>query len=213
MFDFQHVKFKDVLDIPRLQIRGGTVTALMGCSGSGNSTVLRLLSKMISPTDGFILYQGTDLREHESIAYRRCVTLLSQSPVLFDGSLRDNLLIGHRFQQKPFPSDEELKDVLAQLRLDKSLDGPVNTLSGGEKQRLGLGRLLLLSPKVYLIDEPSAALEETTERDIIGLLKRRSRKENKTLIIATHSKMVAQEYADQIVEFSQGKVINGGEKA
>lgn len=213
MFDFQHVKYKDVLDIPRLHIKQGAVTALIGASGSGKSTVLRLLGKLISPTSGIILFEGKDLRELDSIAHRRRVTLLSQSSVMFDGCIRDNLLIGHHYQQKPQPSDNELTSVLSMLKLDKPLGGAVETLSGGEKQRLGLGRILLLSPEVYLLDEPSSALDEATERDIIGLLKKRSREENKTLVLATHSKMVANEYADHIIEFSQGEVINGGEEA
>lgn len=151
MFKFIDVRYKDVLDLPTLYIEKEKITTLVGASGSGKTTILKMLNKMISPTQGRILFNGMDLRRINSVAHRRHVTMLSQSPAMFEGSIRDNLNAGVRFQERELPSDEVLNRILEQVKLKKPLDSSVNTLSGGEKQRLALGRVLLLNPEVYLL--------------------------------------------------------------
>jgi putative ABC transport system ATP-binding protein len=108
MFKFIDVKYKDILDLPTLYIEKERITTLVGASGSGKTTILRMLNKIISPSQGSILFNGVDLRQINSIAHRRRVTMLSQSPVMFEGSIRDNLIAGLKFQKREIPSDEVL---------------------------------------------------------------------------------------------------------
>lgn len=208
MFEFIDVKYKDILNLPTLYIEKEKITTLVGASGSGKTTILRMLNKLISPSQGRILFNGVDLREINSVAHRRRVTMLSQSPAIFEGTIRDNLVAGLRFQQREIPSDEALYQVLEQIKLKKPLESSANTLSGGEKQRLALGRLLLLNPEVYLLDEPSSALDDEMEEIIIQMLAKHVKKEGKTIVMVTHSKAIAEKYSDTIIEISEGRCVS-----
>ncbi|WP_088186566.1 ABC transporter ATP-binding protein [Desulfosporosinus sp. FKA] len=207
MFEFYDVKYKDVLDLPKLEIKQKEITTLVGTSGSGKTTILRMLNKLISPTQGRIIFNGTDLRQINSVAHRRTVSMLSQSPAIFDGSIRDNLNVGLRFQERELARDKDLNHILEQVALNKSLDDSANTLSGGEKQRLALGRILLLNSKVYLLDEPSSALDDETEEMIIQMLTEHVKREKKTIVLVTHSKAIAEKYSDTIIEISKGRCL------
>lgn len=205
MFEFIDVRFKDILDIPELKIDPG-FTALLGASGGGKTTLLRMLNKLISPTTGRVLYHGRDLQEIPSVSLRRKVLMLSQEPVLFEGNIRDNLLTGFRFQDRAVPGDAELNRVLAEVRLDKDLTGEARTLSGGERQRLALGRLFLLDPDVYLLDEPSSALDTGTEDMIMQLVSDQVAGKDKSVIMITHSRQIAEQYADDLIEMADGRI-------
>lgn len=206
MFSLKNVKYKHILDIHDLTIKQYKVTCIIGESGSGKSTLLRLLNKLISCDNGEIYFSDQPFSTINSIDLRRKVVMLPQNPVIFSGTVRDNLLIGFKFAQKPVVDDTKLHQILSIVRLNKELSDDSDKLSGGEKQRLALGRVLLLDPEVFLLDEPSSALDEETERIIIEQLVAYTRKANKTLIMVTHSKQVAQTYSDQIIEIHQGKV-------
>lgn len=209
MFEFVEVKFKDILDIPALHIEKDRITSFVGPSGSGKTTILKMLNKMLSPTEGHILFNDRNLNEIDSVSHRRCVTMLSQSPVVFQGNIRENLIAGLRFQNREMPDDAALKEMLKKMKLHKELESSVETLSGGEKQRLALGRVLLLNSEVYLLDEPSSALDDETAEAIIEMIAGYAKHEKKTLIMVTHSKAIAQRFSDEIIEISGGKVIGG----
>jgi len=205
MFRFIDVKYKEILDVPELLIEKGKITTLVGASGSGKTTILRILNKMISPTQGRIMFNDTDLANINTVTHRRQVTMLSQNPVVFEGSIRDNLNIGLKFQGKSLIRDNALLSMLEKVKLKKVLDTSPSILSGGEKQRLAIGRVLLLDSEIYLLDEPSAALDEETEETIIRMVTEYVKKENKTLVMVTHSKAMAERYSDTIIEVSGGR--------
>ncbi|MDW2800049.1 ABC transporter ATP-binding protein [Clostridium boliviensis] len=207
MFSLREVKYKHILDIEELNIEKSKVTCIIGESGSGKSTLLRLLNKLISCDSGKIMYNGKDLNYCNSVDLRRSVVMLSQLPAIFPGTIRDNLLIGLKFAEKLAASDDKLLQILNMVHLKKSLDDESGLLSGGEKQRLALGRVILLDPEVFLLDEPSSSLDEETERFIIENLVAYTKETSKTLIMVTHSKKVAQTYSDDTIELSQGKIV------
>lgn len=211
MFMLINVGYKDILDIKKLEIEAGRVNCLVGESGSGKTTLLRMLNKMISPDRGDIFYNRTSLSELDSVELRRRVVMLPQAPAIFPGSIRDNLLVGLRFSERPDADDSTLLSSLETACLSKKLDDDADKLSGGEKQRLALARVLLLDPDVYLLDEPSAALDEDTERLLMERLVTQVRGRKKTLIMVTHSKQVASQFADHIIEMKNGRIIRGGE--
>lgn len=209
MFDFKDVKYKNILHIKELQISKSNVTCIVGESGSGKTTLLKLLNKLISPDSGEIFFNNQPLKEINSIDLRRKVVMLPQTPAVFGGSIKDNLLIGLKFSEKPVVSDDKLLEVLSLVHLKKDLGESADKLSGGEKQRLALGRVILINPEVFLLDEPSSALDENTEQLLIEKLVDFSRKNSKTLIMVTHSKKVAATFADNIIEINAGKIVKG----
>ena len=208
MFEFINVKFKGILDIPALTIGSFGITTIKGPSGSGKSTLLKLLNKLYSPTEGRILFERVDLAELDTIQHRRKVIMLSQNAVMFQGTIRDNMLAGLKFQKRELPGDERLLELMDRLKLSNGLDQPAESLSGGEKQRVALARVMLLEPDIYLLDEPSSALDEDTAQLIIHMLSEHVREGRRSLIMVTHSKAIAQRYSNAIVEVVGGKCVN-----
>lgn len=206
MFKLNQVKYKDIIDIDDLTIESGKVTCITGESGAGKSTLLKLLNKIISPDSGKISFEDKDLEEINSVEFRRKLPTLSQFPVIFDGTIRDNLLIGLKFSKRPKRDDEELLDILHKVRLDKSLDADPAKLSGGEKQRLCIGRILLMDTQAIMLDEPSASLDSKTEFEIINLIYDEIKSSGKTMIYITHTKDIAEKFSDIIVRLDKGRV-------
>lgn len=208
MFEFHNLKFEDIISIDSLTINRNEVTCIVGPSGSGKSTLLRLINKMISPTSGYISLDGKDIADMNSISYRRKVPMLSQNPITFPGTIRDNLLIGRKFQEKSKLSDKELMDSLAKVKLNMDLDEDISNLSGGEKQRISIARLMLLDSEIYLLDEPSSALDNITEDFVIETMVDMARTENKTIVYITHSNSMANKYSDRLIKIVDGRVAN-----
>lgn len=215
MFTLKDVTYRDIVDIPHLDIPSGKVTCIVGRSGSGKTTTLRMLNRMISPDTGTILYKGTPISEIDPVRLRRQVVMLPQTPVMFDGTIRDNLLIGLEFSEREPVPDDALRRVMEIMDLRKKLDDDAATLSGGEKQRVALGRILVMRPDAALLDEPSSALDEGTERAVIGRLADAARERGVTVVMVTHSRPLAEAVADHLVEIEAGRVVttNGVERA
>jgi len=149
-FQLEQVKYKDILKIDKLQIPETKITCIIGESGSGKTTLLRLLNNLISPDEGSIFYKGRNIEDIDPIQLRREVVMLPQNPTVFSGSVKDNLLIGLEFAEKDKVRDEVLSEILRLAQLDKPLSTIASTLSGGEKQRLALARIMLLEPEVNI---------------------------------------------------------------
>lgn len=206
MFEFHDVTFKDIIKIDELQINHNEITCIIGPSGSGKSTMLKLINKLISPSSGYITYNGKDIANIDPVSYRRRVPMLAQNPLTFKGSIRDNLLIGRKFQDKDPVSDEILNKALASVKLNKSLSTDMENLSGGECQRVSIARLMLLDSQIYLLDEPSSALDDITEDFVIGTMVDMAKKENKTIIYVTHSSEISKTYSDRIIKIVDGEI-------
>ncbi len=181
---------RPVLNAMSLRVGSGERVALAGTSGNGKSTIAKLVARMYDARAGNVLLDGTDVREFRLKSLRSAVIFVPQDPVLFDVTLRENLLYGN-----PQASEEEIECVtrLAQLdvlinRLPKGLDeslGPRgNRLSGGERQRVALARALLQHPKVLILDECTSALDELTEKRLLNALDQHLR--DVTTIIISH---------------------------
>lgn len=211
MFLLSGVRYKSILEIDKLAIDKHKITCIVGESGSGKTTLLRLLNKMISCDVGEILYNGQKIDSIDSVKLRREVAMLPQQPTIFPGTIRENLLIGIKFAEKHHLEDEQLLPILSMINLKKSLEDDASDLSGGEKQRLALGRILLLDPEVFLLDEPSSALDEETEQILFSRMIPYVKNERKTMIIVTHSKRLAGGYADKIVEIREGSITGSKE--
>jgi len=204
LFNIQNVTYKHILSIDNLEISKG-VTCILGESGVGKSTFLKLLNNLISPDQGQIFYTNQALETMDPIDLRQRVVMLMQSPVIFPGTVRDNLLSGLKVTEKNIPSDDKLIDILKWLELKNiSLDADAANLSGGEKQRICLGRLILIDPEVFLLDEPSAALDEKNQELIISRVTEHVRENNKSLIMILHSTQLCKAHSDYLVHFQTG---------
>ena len=200
MFYIKDLKFKSILDISELKIKEHKISSIVGKSGSGKTTFLKMLNKMLTPDSGQILYKDKNIKDIDAIQLRREVVMLGQTPAIFPGTIRENLLIGRKFSNKTNLPDKRLVNMLEKLGLDKSLDQDGKDLSGGEKQRIALGRVILSDPQVFLLDEPSSALDGETENLIIKSLADYSKENNKTLIMVTHSLEIGRAYSDIVIE-------------
>src|SRR3954463_16331459 len=144
-----------VLDGISAQIAPGRCTALAGPSGAGKTTLLRLLDRLEEPTSGAVLLHGRALPSYDVLEVRRRVGLVQQVPVLLGDTVLDDLRVG-----RPTLSEDEAIELLARVGLrDQALSRGTASLSGGEAQRLCLGRALAVGPEVLLLDEPTSALD------------------------------------------------------
>ncbi len=206
IFELSNVKYKHILDIETLKFDERKVSGIVAKSGSGKTTLLRLLNKLITPDSGSILYKNQNLRDIPSVKLRSDVVMMPQNFVIFDGDVKENLLIGLRFSGKDLVKDSVLEKLLQIVELPKSLsDSPLH-FSGGEKQRLSLARALLLKPSVLLLDEPSSALDEETEMEVMGNIVKVCKEYGIKIIFVTHSSSLASAYADEIIHLENGKI-------
>ncbi len=206
MFTLKNVQFKDVLNVEELTIEANKITCIVGESGSGKTTFLKLLNHLINYESGLIEYKGTDLKELDTVELRREVILLPQVPVIFPGTVRENLLIGLQFSKKEPPQDQQLLEEMHRMNLFKRLDDNTDTFSGGEKQRLALARVLLMDPEVLLLDEPTSALDDNTVDIVLGHVIDYIRENQKTLVMVTHSRQLAQMMGEKIITLDNGLV-------
>mgnify|MGYP001073356577 CR=1 FL=1 len=205
LFEFNNVKYQDVLDIKHLIIYEKKTTVFLGTSGGGKTTILKCLNKMISPDHGIIHYKGKRLEDLKSVDHRKKVIMLQQKPFLFPKTILDNFLALEKIQNISI-NKHQITKVLKDVGLSKPLDFDVEKLSGGEAQRLALARIMLSSADVILLDEPSSALDEKLEQMIIEKIKTFVIEKNKTLIMVTHSKDIALKHADDIYYIEGGKL-------
>lgn len=204
---------KPSLMIPKLEIKPGEKIAILGRNGAGKSTLLQLLSGMQTPVQGKIKLDGVELGLIDPSDVRRDMGLLNQNAHLFFGSVRENLTLG-----APLASDEEILNALKitgaihfvqekKEGLDHMiLEGGVG-FSGGQKQALLLARLLIRQPNILLLDEPTASIDDVSEKQLIDHLKLWLGQ--RTMIVATHRRAVL-ELVDRIIVVNDGKIVMDG---
>lgn len=215
VFKYGNDDAKPTLIIPKLEIQSGEKIAILGRNGAGKSTLLQLLSGMQEPTQGKVKLDGVDLRLIDPMDVRRDMGLLNQNAHLFFGTVRENLTLG-----APLATDQEILNALnltgaLSFVLEKKegldhqiLEGGMG-FSGGQRQALLLARLLLRQPNILLLDEPTAAIDDVSEKQLIENLK--GWLGHKTLVIATHRRAVL-ELVDRIIVVHDGKIVMDGPK-
>ncbi|MBR3117203.1 MAG: ABC transporter ATP-binding protein [Bacilli bacterium] len=203
---------KKVLNNVSLKIKSGSYVAFVGTTGSGKSTLIKLISGLIKTKKGEVLVDGTNLNEIDLNSYYDHVSYLSQDSVIFDGTLKENIV----FDKKV--SDEEIEKVLGLVCLEefyKKLPDGLDTnlgekgilVSGGERQRIGLARLFFDKANVVILDEATSQVDNITEKVVMKNIN--NYLENKTLIVIAH-RLNTIENADEIFVVLNGKVIDSG---
>lgn len=202
MFELKDVQVDGILRIDVLAIADKQFTCIVGPSGSGKSTLLKLLNNLLSPDHGAIHFKSKSISSLDPLQLRRSVVMVPQAPVMFKGSIKDNLQIGLAFSEKEPASVKEMEEMLQLFLLDKRLDEEAEHLSGGEKQRLSWARAMLLDPEAFLLDEPTSALDEETAKTVLMKFRDYAKKHDKTVIMITHSKELAQLVAENTIDMS-----------
>ncbi len=215
---YENVSFGYVEELPALShvsfhAAPGATIALVGTTGAGKSTLVNLLVRFYEFTTGQIYIDGKPIREYDLRALRDAIGVVTQESFLFNGSIRENLLMG-----KPRATDDELwRAVVAAnaqhfiQRLPDGLESVVGErgvkLSVGEKQRLSIARALLKDPPILILDEATASVDTTTERLIQEALERLMA--NRTSIVIAH-RLSTIVHADQILVLDHGRIIERG---
>lgn len=191
----------------------GRISALIGPSASGKSSLLRLLNRLDEPTSGRILLAGSDIRQLAPQQLRRRVGLVLQKAYLFDETVLDNLRRPFGYWQQPVPAadDARLRHCLEQVQLaPQVLTRPARQLSGGEQQRVSLARTLLGEPEVLLLDEPTSALDRPMADRLALMLRQLCRARQLALVLVTHDLRLVAQLADQLLFLQQGRLCEQG---
>ena len=176
-------------------------TGIVGPSGVGKSTLLRLLNRLADPSAGTVRYRGRDLREHDVLALRREVGLVPQLPALLEGTVADNVLYGPRLAKQ----DADVAGSLRLAGLDPAFEPRrADALSVGEQQRVMLARTLALQPSVLLLDEPTSALDDTTKAAIEATLRNLRERLGLSFVLVTHDLDQAARLADRVLVLEPG---------
>jgi ABC-type multidrug transport system fused ATPase/permease subunit len=187
--------------------------AIVGGSGSGKSTVAHLVLRLYDPTRGAIRLGDRDLSSYRLDDLRGAIALVPQSPYLFSDTLRRNLQLG-----RPDATEEELQDAISAAQLDAviahmplGLETPLGengvALSGGERQRVAIARVLLMRPRLLILDEATANLDPLTERAILHAVM--ARMAGRALLVISH-RLVEMETMDEILVLDRGRVVERG---
>lgn len=208
---------RPALQVPKLNVQAGERIAILGSIGSGKSTLLKLMSGLYAPTSGHILLDGLDMGQISRESLSEKVGYLQQDHRLFQGTLRENLLIG-----MPAPTDDVMNMALHRTGLirlvsghSSGLDLPISEggkgLSGGQKQLVAFTRLVLTEPSVWLLDEPTASMDNMQEQQCLQVLAQELKDPTKTLIVSTH-KMPLLQLVDRIIIMANSQIIMDGPK-
>jgi ATP-binding cassette subfamily C protein LapB len=202
------------LDVPELTLNAGDRVVLLGPVGSGKSTLLKVLAGFYRPSEGRVRLGNADLWEIDPNLVSERVGYLPQSVQLFKGTLRSNLALSGAV------NDERLLQVVQELGIDRiaadaaqQMNLPISEggegLSDGQRQLVGLARVFLAKPSVWLLDEPGASLDRDSEQRVIDALQRHLDPDD-ILVISTHRPMLAKQLANRVLVMQQGRISQDG---
>ena len=204
---------KEVLSGLELSVRQGETIALVGESGSGKTTILNLLIGFILPSKGELLIDGKDIKGLNLRSYRRFISVVPQTPVLFTGTVRENITYGleHVSEEQVRQAVEaaNLSGVIEKLPqgLDTMIEEHGANLSGGQRQRISIARALIRDPQVIILDEATSALDSISEAEIQEALERLTK--GRTTFIVAH-RLSTVRGADRILVIGRGRIREQG---
>ena len=195
--------------------RPGTVTAIVGRSGSGKTSLVRLVPRFYEPTSGRITLDGVPLSEYRMADLRRQIALVGQKVMLFDDTVAANIAYGTEADRGAIRAAAEAANAWEFIeRMPQGLDTVIGEngalLSGGQRQRLAIARAILRDAPILILDEATAALDNESERLVQDALQRLM-PERTTLVIAHRLSTI--EHADQVLVLDQGRLVEQGTHA
>lgn len=196
---------KRIVDDVSFDVEKGDVLAIVGPSGSGKSSLLRLLNRLDEPSGGKVRLEGKDWREIPPRELRRRLGMVLQTPFLFPGTVAENVRFGPA-QRDETLSDREIDELLSRMGLPGYGGRDVARLSGGEAQRVSLARTLANRPQALLLDEPTSALDEESKAEVEELIRGLIRAEALTCLVVTHDPAQARRMAGRALLLAGGRV-------
>jgi putative ABC transport system ATP-binding protein len=202
-----------VLQETSLEIDAGEVLAVVGPSGGGKSTLLRLFNRLLEPDSGEILIAGINIQTIDPPLLRARIPLVAQKPFLFPGTVRDNLQASARLRRSAFPdlNAPELQELHELCQLNSAwLDRYARKLSIGQQQRICLMRALVGPCQALLLDEPTSALDRPTADQLAQTFRELARQKNLAIVVVTHDLRLAELCADRLALLLDGSVVEEG---
>lgn len=200
-----------------LQIARGSITGIIGQTGSGKSTLVQHFNGLLTPSKGRVFFDGRDIWAGKTLLreVRRRVGLLFQYPEeqLFEDRVYDDVAFGIKnLKLSPAEEAERVKRALQQVNLDYQgvKDRSPFSLSGGEKRRAAMAGVLVMNPELLILDEPTAGLDPRGRREILREIKELHREENLTVVIVSHSMEDIAWLAEELVVLQDGEIILRG---
>lgn len=204
---------RDVLKEVNLRIERGEVFSLIGPTGTGKTTLLRLLDLLEIPASGTIYFDGVDVtRSHrERLGARRRMAFVQQRPVVFTMSVYDNVACGLRWRHESNRVIRpKVESVLELVRMADCQNRDARTLSGGELQRVAIARALVTAPELLFLDEPTANLDPVSISKVEEVLGHIIREHKTTVVMATHDMSQGQRLAGRIGVLMNGEILQVG---
>ena len=201
---------KKVLENINLEIDDNAITCLIGESGCGKTTILKMINRLIEPTTGVITINGRNVLKQDPIKLRRSIGYVIQQTGLFPHmTIRDNIAIILNLKKKKEVVDKRVLELMDMIELDPNeyLDSYPSELSGGQQQRIGIARAFATNPQIILMDEPFSALDPVTRSSLQDELIKIQNKYKKTIIFVTHDMDEAIKLADKIAIIDDGNII------
>lgn len=186
-----------------LKVERGELVTIMGASGAGKTTLLRLIDRLSEPDSGTILLNSLDIRDIPPPELRRRVGMVFQFPVMFQGSVRDNLTFGMELWGEFMDINVLAKDAGLPEQL---IDADTTMLSGGEKQRVCVARALSTQPEILLLDEPTSSLDTKSAQKIENMLLGLQREQDLTMVWVTHAKEQTERIGGRRLIFKDGRL-------
>ncbi|MDD2211788.1 MAG: ATP-binding cassette domain-containing protein [Clostridia bacterium] len=196
---------KSILKNISLKIDAGDYLSIVGPSGSGKSTFLKLCAHLLSPTEGKIIFKGKDFRQYSPIDLRRKIGYCAQTPCLFGDTVEDNLSFPYLIRKEKV-NLTRVQTLCSDFNLDFALlKKDVQSLSGGEKQRIALLRTLLFLPEIFLLDEVTSALDVTNTLLVEKVISSLNQK-GTTVLWVTHNLEQSRKYANKLLTIENGEI-------
>lgn len=205
-----------ILEEITFSARSGEITAIVGPSGGGKSSLIRLINRLSDPTSGTVSLAGQDIARLDPIRLRSQVAMVLQKPFMFQGTVLANLQrpFLYRSETLPVADSGEVQRVLELARLSPALlERDARTLSLGEQQRVNLARALITSPRVLLLDEPTSALDRPTADHLAATFREICHSQQLTVILVTHDLRLAEKIADYLFYLEGGRIREEGATA
>ncbi len=199
LFETKGLTFGNFISYRDLKIPKHKSTFIVGESGKGKTTLLKLFNQTISQSSGEIFYNENNINNYDMVELRKNVSLVSQDVFLFDCSIEDNFKQFYSFRKAPPPNTQEIMDILSLCCLHMPLDKDTATMSGGERQRLYISIFLSFKPNVLLLDEPTSNLDSITASQLMENITTYCKSNGIELVVVCHDKAITEKFSENTI--------------
>ena len=207
---------RPVLKDVDLEVRKGEVVGILGPNGCGKTTLLKLMNRNLRPESGQVWMEEKDLEAVSKKEIARHIAVVPQSnEIRFAFTVRDIVMMGrmpflHQFQGESSEDAHIVDEAMRKTNISEFADRYINTMSGGERQRVIIARAIAQRPEIILLDEPTLHLDINHQFEVLDLVKRLSKEEGLTVVIVSHDLPMVVKYCDRIVLIHDHKVFADG---